>query len=160
MVQTICVALAGALVFERLRVPAGALVGAMVAVSSLNLVVRTGAQTPSLLRFLALAIIGWGVAEGVTRQNIDQSRETLLPLLLAVIALFVFGGLVAVAVTRLGWTDGITAFLATSPGGLTQMSALAASLGANATVVVAAHTARVMLVMALGPVIARMVSNS
>jgi uncharacterized membrane protein AbrB (regulator of aidB expression) len=56
--------------------------------------------------------------------------------------------------------DGTTAFLASCPGALSQMAALATSLDANAPLVAAVHTVRVIVVVLVAPYVARLVAGS
>lgn len=155
LIQTAAAALIGAWVFERLRVPAGALIGAMIAVAIVNLIGET-APLPSPAQFLAYAALGWAVGAGVTSESVGALRRFAVPLLIVVAALLLVGGLIAVALVATGQTDAVTAFLAASPGGLSQMTALAEANGANASLVIAVHTFRVVAVILLSPIVARL----
>jgi uncharacterized protein len=159
LVVTAVAALVGALVFERLGVPAGELVGAMVAVAVVNLAGRPAVETPGALRFAAFVALGWAIGQGVTTDTLRSLRAGALPLVLIVLALVVVGGLLAALVVRWGWMDSTTAFLAASPGALSQMSALADALGANAALVAAIHTVRVVVVVLIAPAVARVLSG-
>jgi membrane AbrB-like protein len=160
LLQTLACAFLAAALFERLGVPGGALVGAMVGVAALNLAGRHATTLPGGPQFVAFALLGWAIGQGVTRDTVGVLWRAGLPLLGVVAALVVFGGLVALAVTRLGFMDGTTAFLASCPGALSQMGALATSLGANAPLVAAAHTVRVIVVVLVSPHVARLVAGS
>lgn len=160
MFQTAIVALAGAGLLHRLGVPAGALLGAMLGVAAMNLAGREAAALPGGLQFLAFAALGWSVGVGVTRETIATVQSSLLPLTVVVASLLVFGCAVAFLVAAAGWTDGTTAYLATSPGALSQMSALADALNANAPLVAAVHTIRVFAVIVLSPIVARLVASA
>ena len=158
IVQTALIALVGAALFDRLGLPAGSLLGALVAVATFNLLGRATAQPPEVLQFLALGALGWGIGAGITPETIGTLRRAALPLALMVVALLGFAALVAFVVTRLGIMDGPTAFLAASPGALSQMSGLARAVGADAALVVAVHTARVVALVIVAPVVARIVA--
>lgn len=154
-VQTAGAALIGAAALEMLKVPAGALIGAMIAVAAVNLVGWTTLELPPPVRFLAFAALGWSIGSAVTRESVQALRQFAVPLLVTVVALMLVGGLIAVALVALGLTDSITAFLASSPGGLSQMAALADAHGADAPLVAAVHTFRVVAVILVAPIIAR-----
>ena len=97
LVQTVLAALVGAAAFEALKVPAGALIGALVATAALNLITDGGAvELPSSLRFAAFALLGWAVGQGVTTETVRTVRASLVPIVLTVAAL---------VYTVLAWKD-------------------------------------------------------
>lgn len=156
--RSIAAALVGAFLFERLRVPAGALIGAMLGGAVLNLAGASVAPAPGWLRFVSFAVIGWLLGEQFTRDTIATLRTATVPILLVVGALLGAGALVAVVLRWLG-LDPATAFLASSPGGISQMGAISAAIGANAPLVVAAHLIRVFTVVLTAPWIVRLLAK-
>lgn len=156
LVTTLVAALAGAALFEALRVPAGALIGAMVAVTLVNVTPVAMAELPGAAKFLSFAAIGWLIGQGITREVLRSlvSRAGLIGV--AVGLLLLFGGAVAFVLVRLGLLDPATAFLATSPGGLSQMAALSAAVGADAALVATLHIVRVLAVIVLAPVVLKL----
>lgn len=158
LLTTAVAALVGALLFDRLGVPAGALLGAMVAVALVNTVGDLGpvAELPASARFLSYAALGWLVGEGVTRDTLAQLRRAALPVLVVVAVLLVVGLALGWALARLGVMDPATAYLATSPGALTQMAAVAKVTGADAALVTTVHTTRIVVLLVLAPVIGRL----
>jgi uncharacterized protein len=158
LTRTLLAALIGGFVFDRLKVPAGALIGAMVGVAAVNLSGSSTAGTGSVLRFVAFAIIGWELGSQVTRETLSAVRDAAGPIMIVVV------GLLAAA-AGLGWVlyraglDPLTSFLASSPGALSQMAALSADFGANAVVVTVVHLIRVLIVILTAPIIARLLST-
>lgn len=155
LLTTITAALAGAALFELLRVPAGALIGAMVAVTLLNLAPTAVSELPSPARFLTFAAVGWLIGQGITGDVLHSLVSNIHLIWITVVLLLVFGGLLAFVLVRLGLLDPATAFLATSPGGLAQMSALSAAVDADASVVATLHILRVVSVIAIAPLVLR-----
>jgi membrane AbrB-like protein len=159
-IRSLIVALVGGLLFERLHVPAGALLGAMVGVAALNLanfgVAPSGPGT--LLRFAAFAIIGWELGARITPQTLDAVRKAALPIVVVVAGLMVASVVLAFVLHRSG-VDPVTAFLAASPGGLSQMVAISTDLGANVVVVSIVHLIRIIAVLVTAPLIARLLSG-
>lgn len=158
LLPTVLAALVGAAVFERLGVPAGALLGAVVGVAALNLVgsLPTAAELPAAGRFLAYAGVGWLIGQGVTSETVRTLGRSLLPITLVVGALLAFGVGLGWLLVQLGVMDPATAYLAASPGALSQMAAVSASVGADAGLVVAVHTLRVVLLLVAAPFIGRL----
>lgn len=157
ILRTMLAALAGGLILDRLKVPAGALIGAMLAVAAVNL---TGAQTAdagSVLRFAAFVVLGWELGSGIDRSTIESLRSALVPILVVVGGLLAMSALLAVVLHRSG-LDSITSFLAASPGALSQMVALSAEFGANAVVVSVVHLIRVVVVILMMPVVVKLLS--
>ena len=68
------------------------------------------------------------------------------------------GGALAVLLNHVAGLSGITAFLASSPGALSQMAVLSKETGGDTLLVVAVHTIRVIAVLVVAPVIARWIA--
>ncbi len=158
VLRTIVAALAGGYLLERLHVPAGALIGAMAAVAAINLTGLDTAELPEWSRFLAFAAIGWALGQQFTRESLDTLRASLVPIAIVVGGLLLAGGLITL-VLRAAGLDPATAFLAASPGGISQMAAISAAVGANAPIVVTAHLLRVITVVGTAPLIVRFLSG-
>ncbi|MEQ8719086.1 MAG: AbrB family transcriptional regulator [Acidimicrobiales bacterium] len=158
MLQTMAVALVGAAVFELLRVPAGALIGSLVGVAAYNIAVTAGAATlPGWSRFVAFAVLGWLIGQSMTRETLVSLRADLWSITVIVGSLMAVSAVVAIVLTRTGVLDGTTAFLASSPGGLSQMTALGNALDADVAYVATVHLTRVVLVLLSAPLVARLV---
>jgi membrane AbrB-like protein len=157
-VRSLVAALLGAWILDRLEVPAGALIGAMLAGAAVNLSGFESRALPDWARFTAFAAIGWLLGQQFTRETISTLREAVVPVVIVVVSLLLAGGLVALLLRGFG-LDVPTAFLAASPGGISQMAALAADAGANAPLVVAAHLVRVISVVITAPFIVRFLTK-
>lgn len=154
-VTTILAAFAGAALFEFLRIPAGALLGATVAVTAVNLSPLAIAVLPRWTYFIVFASLGWMIGQGIT-SAVLRSLLQRAPLIVGLAAaLLLFGGLLAFIAAKTGLLDPATALLATSPGGLSQMAALSAAVGADGAVVATIHTLRVVTVIFLIPAVLR-----
>jgi membrane AbrB-like protein len=109
---------------------------------------------PLALQWLAYAVIGAQVGLRFTRASL-ASIARMLPLVLAIIVTMVAAtaGLGAL----LAWTtpvDGLTAYLATTPGGLFAVLATAADSGSDVTYVMAVQLLRLILILAMVPALA------
>lgn len=153
--MTAVACLVGALLFEKLHVPAGALVGGMVGVVVVRLAMGVIADLPRPTHFLLYAMIGWIIGQSVDRDVLATLRPVAIPMAVAIGALLLVAGLVSVALVQFGVTDSKTAFLAASPGGLTQMSALGTAVGANVPIILAVHMLRVASVVVITPIVVR-----
>ncbi|MCF4119458.1 AbrB family transcriptional regulator [Antribacter sp. KLBMP9083] len=110
---------------------------------------------PEPVQWFAYALIGAQVGLRFTRASLVAIAR-LLPAVLGIIVVMVvvtalMGGLLALLTP----VDGITAYLATTPGGIFAVLAIAADTGADATYVVAVQTARLLVILAIAPLLAR-----
>ena len=74
---------------------------------------------------------------------------------LSILVLMSFSGLLAFILVETVGIDPLTAYLATSPGGMDSIAIIAASSKVDVPFVMALQTARLLLVMAVGPSLAR-----
>jgi uncharacterized protein len=160
VLMTAVLALGGALLFQRLGVPAGALIGAMASVAAFNLLVKEVPSVPSSVKFLAFAAIGWAIGSQFTVASMQAVKDAAWPILASVLILIVLGGAIAWLLWWAGGIDPLTAFLAACPGGLAQMVSVSSEMGANSIIVTAVHLVRLASVLFVAPVIARVLSGN
>jgi uncharacterized protein len=140
-----------------LRLPAGGLLGPMAVAIALNLSGWSfGAAPPDLLVELAYAVIGWQAGVRFTRESLRMVLG-VLPLAAALIVGVVVAcaglGLLLSVVTGASFLDG---YLATTPGGVYAVLATAISAGSDVTFVVAVQVLRVIVMLLVAPLIARL----
>jgi uncharacterized protein len=152
-------ALFAAFALDRVNFPAGALIGAMVAIAALKLFGSGAPNIPGIVRFGALVIVGWDLGTRFNRQLIDTVSTHVISLLVVVLCFLVTGWALAWMLYKLGVMDPVTAVLATSPGGLVQMGALTSEVEANAGLVVGFHLLRIVSVLLSAPLISRLVET-
>lgn len=158
-VTSIVGAVGAALLLDRLNFPAGALIGAMVAIAAIKLLGNEAPSMPGALRVAALIIIGWDLGSRFNKQLVATLTNNVAPLLLVITCFLVTGWVLAWMLWKFGVMDPVTAVLATSPGGLVQMGALTSETQANAALVVGFHLLRIVSVLLSAPLISRLASN-
>lgn len=150
---TLAVGGAGVLAARLLRLPSPMLLGPMILAGTLTLSGATDAiAVPPVLRETAFALIGLQVGLRFTVATLRQVGRLLVPVLAGIVALLVacFGLAAALAATtRVSLLD---AYLATTPGGLYAVLAVALGAGANTTFIVAVQGLRVLVMVLLAPV--------
>ncbi|HEY0888843.1 MAG TPA: AbrB family transcriptional regulator [Nocardioides sp.] len=110
---------------------------------------------PTALEWLAYAAIGVQVGLRFTRESV-ASIARMLPAVIAVIAAMIaVNAAMGAALARLTPVDGLTAYLATTPGGLFAVLATAADTGADVTYVMAVQLVRLVVILATLPLLAR-----
>lgn len=152
---TAVVALIGAWGGRRLRVPAGTLIGPLIFGVVLKELEVLNVALPFGLSQIAYAVIG--IYVGLLFDSASVRRAGgLLPAVLASTV-----GLMA-ACTGLGWilsaltgTDMLTAYLATTPGGLSSVAVIAIESGADPSLAVAVQILRVFAVILVAPLLTR-----
>lgn len=159
LVTSLVAAVSAALLLDRLNFPAGALIGAMVAIAGLKLLGNETTNLPGAIRIAALIVIGWDLGSRFDKQLIATVSHHLAPLVLVIACFLVTGWALAWMLWKFGVMDPVTAVLATSPGGLVQMGALTSETQANAALVVGFHLLRIVSVLFSAPLISRLASN-
>jgi membrane AbrB-like protein len=146
----------GAWLAGRLRVTAGVLLGPMVLAAALVLFgALDGFAVPGLLGQTAFALIGLQIGLRFTMSTMRLLGRLTGPVLLSIAGLLVgcFGlAAVLAATTSATLLDG---YLATTPGGLYAVLAVAYGAGANTTFVVAVQTLRVVAMVLVAPLAVR-----
>src|ERR687889_217187 len=157
---TVLVAVLGAWAGTRFRLPAGALLGPLilgVALAELGVVHLAWPPGVPQAAYLVLGLWVGLLFDGASVKRAGR----LLPLVLASAI-----GLV-IACTALGWAfaaltgiDGMTAYLATTPGGIDSVAIVALGSGADAPLVLAVQTLRLLAVVFAGALLGRRLSAS
>lgn len=135
----------GGIAFGLTGVPAGYLSGAILAVAGASLAGRPMLMPTSLMRVL-LVLIGISLGSVVTPETLRG--VTTYPVSVAtLIVAMVCVSFVGTAYLRVvhGW-DRLTAYLAASPGGLSQVMALGFELGADVRAIAISQTLRVVII--------------
>lgn len=150
---TAAVAAAGSFLFYRMKIPAGALIGAILFTAAFHIATGTG-SFPGVMKTVMQAIAGAFIGQRITRRDIGELRRTLAGG--AVMFLFMIGYTLAIgfflhAVTNL---DLPTALVCSMPAGLSDTAIISADLGANATQTTVVHTIRTLYAILLLPQIA------
>lgn len=149
----IVLAAVSGLLAQRLNLPGGLIIGAMVGAAVAQLI-RGGeaAAVPGPARSVAFLVLGTTIGTTVTRETVVALRGALLPAVLAAVLIITAGVAVALVLRALGVAPAGDV-LATSPGALSAVTAVAAERGAGSAEVALFHTVRVVLVLLTLPVV-------
>lgn len=157
---TLLVAAVGLFIAARVSLPMGSLLipmalGAVVGNSGLVVI-----ELPPWLLAPSYAVVGWQVGSRFDRPIVLHALRAVPGLLAGTVALVALcAGFAALLVVFAG-IDPLTAYLATSPGGIDSVAIIGMAGGADMAFVMAMQTARFLFVMATGPWIARAVADS
>jgi len=149
-------ALAGAWAAGRLRVTAGVLLGPLIATGALVLAgPLEGFAVPDLLGQAAFALIGLQVGLRFTPETVRLLGRLTLPVLGAIAGLLVTCFGLAVLLDATTSATLLDSYLATTPGGLYAVLAVAYGSNADTTFIVAVQTLRVVAMVLLAPLAVR-----
>lgn len=142
------------------RIPAGGLLGPMTVALALGLTGYSfGASPPELVVEVAYAVIGWQAGVRFTRAAL-RTVVGALPLATALIgAVMVACAGLGLLLSRLTGVTPLEGYLATTPGGVYAVLATAISAGGDVTFVVAVQVLRVVVMLLVAPVLARLVGR-
>jgi len=154
---TIGIALVGALLGTRLRIPAGALlVPLLLTATGGALGLYNDLQPPETVREPAFIIIGLAVGLGFDLAVLRRVAKVAPAAIAAIVAIIAVCGALAgvlAATTRVSLLDG---YLATTPGGINAVLVTAFASGANTSLVVGVQGVRLFLMVLAAPVLVRL----
>ena len=142
----------GGTILYLLGVSAGAMIGGMIG-SAAFCVTRGRQKYPAKLKTLLQLCSGAYIGCKIDRATVMNLDQLLLPLLIMLAGIFAFTFLTSALIRRLSHLDRSTAMLASTPGGIQEMSLLSEELGADTPKVAVMHTARIAFVILFFPYI-------
>ncbi len=157
---TLLVAACGTWFGRLLRLPAPNFLGVMLLGIILHLGAGLSFQLPEWLLAASYALVGWTIGLRFDRRVLIDAARKLPQIVAAIVALIVFsGGIAWVLANELG-IDPLTAYLATSPGGMDSVAIIAAAAGnLDISFIMALQMMRFLIVLVAGPPLARLVAS-
>lgn len=157
---TLAIAAVGGYLGRLARLPSPYFIGAVILGTVLHLGFDVPLQLPEWLLAISYAAIGCAIGLNFTSEILRHAFRALPQILGSIVALMAFcGGLAWLLAHELG-VDPLTAYLATSPGGLDSVAIIAAAAdGVDISFVMALQGARLVFVLMFGPALARLVSR-
>lgn len=151
MILCILVASLGGLIAKKIKLPTPYLLGSVLAIAALSLL---GLNIPQMSRPLVVAAqISFGAYLGhnIKLENLGNWQKFLPFTFLSSVALIAFTFLVGYGLTLINSMDLLTAFLATAPGGMSEMAVTAIAVEANISVVTAYQMFRLLFILLAVP---------
>lgn len=159
LTTTLALALPGAFLGVRTRVPGGGLLLPLV----LGVLVQaTGVVTLTLPRPLlvcAYFVAGWGIGLRFNKAILRTAARALPHIVGSILLLLALCAGLGFVLSRFGGVDPLTAYLATTPGGADTAAIIAVATKVDAPFVMAMQIARFLVVLLVGPVVARALSR-
>jgi membrane AbrB-like protein len=155
VIETLAIGTAGGALFLLLHLPGGLISGAMIAVGIAAIAGRP-LSLPPILTQTVLVLLGISLGSLVSRQLLQHVGAYPLTIVLLALATFcsTFGS--SLYLQRVHGWDQTSAFLAGSPGALSQIIVLAAEKGADVPAIAVVQTMRVIILTAALPLLLAM----
>ena len=147
---TLVVATIGGLIFQKLKAPAGALLGAMFFTALFN--VATGyVFIPTGARLYIRIFTGAFVGAGMKKSDIIRLKTIAFPAVLLVLGMLLLNFVLGYGIHGLTGLDLTTAMLGSAPAGVQEMTLMAESFGANVAQIAVLQTVRIFAVVGFMP---------
>jgi membrane AbrB-like protein len=159
LLSYLALGLIGGLIGAKLRIPAGTMIGAMLAIVLFKMLTKLHWEIPRNFTFILQVFLGIAVGASFQPAMILVMKKIALPVVISCVVLVVTGALLAIIFTRLGILDMGTAYLGTSPGAMSALVVLALDSPAQPMLVVCFHFIRVIFVILTAPLIFRWISG-
>lgn len=158
LILTSCVAILGGYVGIKLRIPAGALIGAMIATAIFNIAFEL-AYMPAQLKFFTQVATGAYIGAKVSKTDIQQIKNILKPALLLLGVMLTFAVGVGWLICRISDLAISTALFAMAPAGISDMTLASMDFNADPSVVALIQTLRVLFTISFFPVIIKWIGK-
>jgi membrane AbrB-like protein len=159
LAATLLLAGGGGLLANALRIPGGPLLLPLIIGGILQARGVLTITLPPWVLAPAYIALGWSIGLRFNRQSLSQAAQALPVIIASIACLILACAGVALALTWITDIDPLTAYLATSPGGLDSIAIIAATSNVNIPFVMSFQTARLLLVIATGPALARFMAR-
>ena len=156
--MTLLVGALGGIIGVKLKLPAGALFGAMAATAIYNLLSGKGYIPPQADTILQI-VIGAAIGLNFNMETIKGLGSIFLSAVIMVAGLLIFSVILGWLIHRFTGIDLITAIFSASPGGLSNIVLISNAYGAQAHIVALLHTLRLISVVVFMPVIVKFISR-
>lgn len=153
---TMMVATVGGLIGLKLKIPAGALIGAMFAVGIYNIMGRES-YIPANVRIAIQIVAGAMIGLQVGKDTILGLKDMVVPAVIIIFGVVVINLVIGLLIAKFSNLDLATSLFASAPGGLTEMTLAANALGADTPKVALLQLLRLVSVITILPLILRYV---
>ncbi len=158
MVLALAIGTAGGLLFAWLKLPLPWMMGAMVA-TTIASIAGANIRIELRLRMVMIAVLGVMLGSAFRPELVDQVGEWAVSICGLLVYAVTAGALVTWYFRRVGGYDPVTAYFASSPGGLNEMVLVGREMGGDDRVIALTHSARILLVVMTIPFLFRMFAD-
>lgn len=152
-------AFAGLVVNQLWRVPGGALLLPLIFGLAVQLQGGLVFEVPGIVLVISFSLIGWNIGARFTPEVLLYAKRVFPIVFLSTLTLIGANALGALILVAWIDIDPLSAFLATSPGGADSVAIIASNSAVNIGFVMSMQILRFLVVVILGPLIARSISK-
>ena len=158
LLLTLLCALAVGYLLDRIHLPGGMMVGAVIGACLLG--VTTGqALMPGPAKTLAQIIAGAFIGSGIRREDVREMRTIIRPALILMPGLLAVNLISGLLIYATGTMDLMTALMCCVPGGISDIPMIASDMGADPSIVVTMQFIRLVLGIGVFPLMIRLVTG-
>jgi membrane AbrB-like protein len=159
VVESLALAAAGATLGRLSRLPSGAMLVTLFAGAFLHVEGIVSIELPQPVLAATYAVLGWTVGLTFTPDILWHALRALPKIFMSIMALIAFCAGLAFILTEVWGVSALTAYLATSPGGMDSVAIIASSSHVDVPFVMALQASRFLLILLIGPPIARFIAR-
>ena len=149
---TLAVSALAGLLLQRLKVPAGMMIGALAAAAALTGTFHLG-EMPEAAKTVSQLIAGVLIGCSTGREDLRQLKTLYKPVLTVIGALLLGNLVMGALLCAAGYSDLLTCLVCAIPGGIADVTLIAVDLGANPSKVLLVHFCRLVAGVALFPLL-------
>ncbi len=155
----LCVGALGGFLVSRLKIPAGTMIGAMLAVVLFKLILQKSWPVPRNFGLVVQVLVGVMVGVSFHPDMLKTLSKIPIPVTTSTFLLVGLGFLLALIYARAGLMDIKTGYLGTSPGAMAALVFMAIETKSNATVVATFHFFRIFFIVLTAPLLFKLISK-
>lgn len=153
--ETLALAFGGAALGTIFKVPAGGILVPFIGGSALRAFGLIEVELPPWFLAVSFFLAAWSVGLSFTRPILMHALRALPQIVVSMLLLIAFSGGIGVLLARATGTDMLSAYLATSPGGLDSVAIIAAQTSVDVSLVMTLQVMRLFVAMIFGPMTAK-----
>lgn len=153
---TLLMGIIGSKIAQRLKVPGGAMIGALFSVAIFNILTGMG-ELPIISKIIVQILTGIFIGARITTDDIKDLKKIFIPSFLMIVLMGIVNFIMGYFIYKFTPLDMVTALFATAPGGLTDMTIISYDFGAEPSKVALLQMVRLISVIALIPSIIKLI---
>lgn len=148
--STIFVAIIGVYLAKQIKIPAYAMVGPIISVMILN-VSTDKAYFPSYVKVATQTITGAYIGTKIERKDLPGFKQLLLPIFVMMIGMICMTFTIGLSMHYIFKVPLVTALLASTPGGITDITLIGYDFDADVAIIALMHSLRIIFVLTIFP---------
>lgn len=139
------------------KLPAGTMLGAVISVMAVKCLFNADWALPRTYGFVCQVMLGVLVASTYSPGLLRNLGGLLWPMVFSTVGLILCGIVIAAILAKIYPMDSATAYIATSPGGMSALVPMAADIEVNPALIAGFHFFRIFLVVITAPVVFKII---